>query len=115
MHALIIEDEPLIAVLIEDLLRSVGYTSVDFAVTEAEAVAMAEERRPDLITSDVRLAEGCGIEAVEAICGDASIPVVFITGTAWQVRERMRDAVVVPKPFGAKDLTLALAAVGLAE
>jgi hypothetical protein len=40
------------------------------------------------------------------------IELVFITGTAWQVRERISDAVVVAKPFGEKDLTLALAAVG---
>ena len=82
MHALIIEDEPIIAMLIEDHLRALGYTSVDFAVTEAEAVAAARRRCPDLITSDVRLPEGCGIAAVEAICGGGRIPVVFITATA---------------------------------
>jgi len=73
MHALIIEDEPLIALLIEDHLRAAGYLSVDFAVTEAEAVAAAGRRCPDLITSDVRLATGCGIAAVEAICGERAI------------------------------------------
>jgi CheY-like chemotaxis protein len=56
MHALIIEDEPLIAMLIEDCLRLLGYDSIQFAATEAEAVAAASMRCPDLITSDVRLA-----------------------------------------------------------
>jgi CheY-like chemotaxis protein len=110
MHALIIEDEPIIALLIEDHLRRLGYTSVDFAVTEAEAVACARARCPDLITSDVRLPEGCGIAAVEAICSGKRIPVVFITGTAWEVRRRLRDAVVVAKPFASAELERVLIA-----
>lgn len=110
MHALIIEDEPIIALLIEDQLRALGYTSVDFAVTEAEAVAAAARRCPDLITSDVRLSEGCGIAAVESICGGRGIPVVFITATARDVRERLADAVVVAKPPAALERALSVAA-----
>ena len=111
MHALIIEDEPMIALLIEDQLRAGGYTSVDFAVTEAEAVACAQRRCPDLITADVRLVEGCGIAAVEAICSGKLIPVIFITATDSAVRARIGDAVLIPKPFAAADLKRALNAV----
>jgi len=109
MHALIIEDEPLIAMLIEDHLRARGFTSVAFAVTEAEAVAAAATRCPDLITTDMRLPQGCGIAAVEAICGARPIPVIYITATAWEVRERLRDAVIVAKPFGSAHLDAAIA------
>ena len=115
MHALIIEDEPLIALLIEDRLRALGYVTFDFAATETEAVAAATRRCPDLITSDVRLPEGCGIAAVETICGGGPIPVVFITATAWQVRQRMRDAAVVEKPFVPGELDRALLAAGAAR
>jgi CheY-like chemotaxis protein len=80
MHALVIEDEPLIAMLIEDELRAIGYSSVAFAVTEIEAMEAAQDHVPDMITSDVRLAEGCGISAVEAICRSGKVPVAFITG-----------------------------------
>lgn len=115
MHALIIEDEPITAMLIEDQLYALGYTSVDFAVTEAEAVAAAGRRCPDLITADVRLPEGCGIAAVEAICGRQRIPVVFVTGNAAEVRTRLRAAIVVSKPFGAHHITEAIwAATGAA-
>ena len=110
MHALIIEDEPLIAMLIEDHLRARGFTSVAFAVTEAEAVIAAAKRCPDLITADMRLPQGCGIAAVEAICGGRPIPVIYITATAWEVRERLRDAVIVAKPFGSAHLDAAIAA-----
>jgi two-component system, response regulator PdtaR len=115
MHALIIEDEPIIAMLIEDHLRSLGYTSVDFAVTEAEAVAAARRRCPDLITSDVRLPEGCGIAAVESICSGRQIPVVFITATAGEVRARLSEAIVVAKPFGPSHLREAIAAATAAQ
>jgi len=96
--------------LIEDQLRARGYTSFAFAVTEADAVAAAGAQRPDLITADMRLPQGCGMAAVEAICGARPIPVVFITATAWEVRERLRDAVIVAKPFGSAHLDAALAA-----
>lgn len=99
MHALIIEDEPFLAMVIEDHLRRLGYTSFDFAITEAEAVTAAQTRCPDLITSDVQLPEGCGIAAVEAICSEKPIPVVFITAIASAVHERRRDAIVVRKPI----------------
>ena len=115
MHALIIEDEPITAMLIEDELRALGYASVDFAVTEAEAVAAARRRRPDLVTADVRLPEGCGIAAVETICDGQRIPVVFITGNATEVRTRLRAAVIVSKPFGAHHICEAIwAATGAA-
>ena len=115
MHVLIIEDEPFIALLIEDHLRGLGYTSFEFAVTETEAVIAARRRSPDLITSDVRLPEGCGIAAVTAICREKPIPVVFITGTAWEVRERMADAIIVRKPIVGEELTRAVAASRLSS
>ena len=99
MHALIIEDEVIIALTIEDLLLDLGFDSFDVAVTEAEAVAAATAKRPDLITSDVQLLAGSGIDAVQTICPDLAIPVVFVTSNASQVRERSTTAVVVDKPI----------------
>lgn len=99
MHALIIEDEPFLAMVIEDYLRGLGYTSFDFAITETDAVAAARARCPDLITSDVQLPQGCGIAAVEAICSEKPIPVVFITASTRTVQERKHDAIVVRKPI----------------
>jgi CheY-like chemotaxis protein len=78
-HALVIEDFPVIAMSIEDELADMGYSAA-IAASEAEAVALAEERCPDLIIADLRLAEGCGIEAVRRICGNRSIAVIFMSG-----------------------------------
>lgn len=109
MHALIIEDEPLIAIQIEDHLRDLGYKSFDVAVTQEQAVEAAQKRCPDLITADMRLPEGSGVDAVQAICSDKWIPVVFITGTWWEVRDRIEDAVIVNKPFHRAELAKAVA------
>ena len=111
MHALIIEDEPLIAMAIEDVLRDAGYFSFDFAVDAEEAIAATQRKCPDLITSDVMLAAGNGIDAIEAICSEQPLPVVFITGNASDVVARLPGFVIVPKPFSTADV---LAAVQLA-
>lgn len=81
-HVLIIEDEPLIALDLEDLLRREGATSFSFADSETDAVEFAIERTPALITSDVKLLEGTGPSAVASILARLGpIPVLFITAT----------------------------------
>lgn len=99
MHALIIEDESLIAMAIEDALRGCGFTSFDFAVSADEAAAAAKARCPNLITADVELRPGCGITTVQSICSDQSIPVLFITGSPGKIVVRMPGHAMVEKPF----------------
>ena len=101
MHALIIEDESLIAMAIEDALRDCGFTSFDVAVSAEEAVTAAARKCPDLITADVELRPGCGITTVQSICSEKPIPVLFITGSPAEVRIRMPGHPLVEKPFSA--------------
>ena len=114
MHALIIEDEFLTAQLIEDRLRELGFTSFAFAMDEEEAVEAARGKCPDLITSDVELLRGCGIDAVQQICDENPIPVLYITGSAARVRERCPWAIIIQKPFGMADLREAVKEARLA-
>lgn len=82
-HALIIEDEMLIALDIENLLQRLGFESFDIADSPNEALANAQARRPDLITADLRIVDGTGLEAVDAILAEmADIPVVFVTANS---------------------------------
>ena len=104
MHALIIEDESLIAMAIEDVLRTCGFTSFDVAASAEGAVASAAANCPDLITADVNLRPGCGITAVQSICSDKRIPVLFITGRPGEVRVRMPGHALVEKPFDAAQI-----------
>ena len=99
MHALIIEDDFLIAVCIEDILRDAGFTSVAIAASEDEAVQMVAERRPDFVTSDVNLTEGTGTGAVATILAAHPVPVVFVTSVPAEARRHHPTIPVVAKPF----------------
>ena len=81
-HVLVIEDEILIAIYIQAILEENGATSVEIVATEREAVQAALAKRPAVITSDLKLVEGNGAKAVEAIHAQGGpIPVIFITST----------------------------------
>ena len=99
MHALIIEDESLIAMSIEEVLTSCGFTSFDIAWSEEEAVRLAALRHPALVTADGQLRPGSGIDAVNVICSHGSVPVIFITATPTDVEVRMPDYPLIVKPF----------------
>lgn len=114
MHALIIEDEPLIALSIEDVLRDCGFNSFDLASTPKEAFDAVARTCPDLITSDVQLMPGSGIDTVLTICNRAPIPVIFITGNVADVTQRMPDTIALAKPFSETNLMHAVEIV-LAE
>ena len=102
-HVLIIEDEALIAMDLQQLLESEGATSFDFAETQDEAVAAALGRRPDVITSDVKLAEGTGPAAIAAIHRRLGvIPVIFITGTPADCTPCEPPGVILTKPVNAR-------------
>lgn len=108
MHALIIEDESLIALAIEDALRGCGFVSFDVAASAKDAVSAAARTCPDLITADVELRPGCGITAVQSICSEKSIPVLFITGSPGEVRVRMPGCAMIEKPFEADHIMKAI-------
>ncbi len=99
MHALIIEDEPLIAMKIEGILGDCGFTSFDIATSSEEAIRAAELRRPVLITADGQLRPGSGLDAVNVICSGTQIPVIFITATPTEVTSRMPRHPLIVKPF----------------
>ena len=110
MHALIIEDEVMIAAAIEYVLRQCGFDSFDVAPSSWMAIAAASVRRPDLITADVQLKPGCGIATVHEIRGQPPIPVIYITGSAAEVHRRLSNQTILRKPFTEQTLTYAVAA-----
>jgi CheY-like chemotaxis protein len=110
VHALIIEDDMLVAAVIEFVLSDCGFDSFDVAPSSDIAIAAASRQRPDLITADMVLDAGTGLEAVSAIAPQASIPVIFITGSAMQIRDQITDYPVLNKPFSQQTLTYTVAA-----
>ena len=107
---LIIEDEPVIAMDIEELVAGCGHRVVGVAATEAEAVAMAVQTRPGLILADINLgAGGDGSSAVSRIMRSHYAPVIFVTAYPERLLtgEALEPAFVITKPF--EPLTLAIA------
>ncbi len=99
---LIIEDEPLIAMDIEDLVTSLGHRVVGIARTHREAIKMAAGRKPQLVLSDIQLADGSsGIDAVNDILKEFDVPVIFITAFPERLLtgERPEPAFLITKPF----------------
>jgi CheY-like chemotaxis protein len=100
--ALIIEDEPLIAMDIEALVTSLGHRVTAVARTYDEALAAFNNERPGLILADIQLADGSsGLDAVNAMLAIAAVPVIFITAypEALLTGERPEPAFLVTKPF----------------
>ena len=108
MHAFIIEDEYLIGQSLQDMLERLGFDQFSFARSEDAAVQGVGDRDIDLITADVRLLPGDGVEAVEAICAKREIPVIYITGYADELRHRAPDAIVIQKPVRDDELASAV-------
>lgn len=104
VHAYIIEDEYLIAKALQDMLEDLGFTKFSFARSEDAAVLGANQPDVDLITADVRLLPGDGVNAVEKICSDRDIPVLFITAYRDELEERKPEAVVLQKPVKPDEL-----------
>ncbi len=107
---LIIEDEPIIAMDIEELVQNCGHRVVGVASSEAEAVAMAERTRPGLILADINLGVGGdGTSAVARITRNRHAPVIFVTAYPERLLtgEAVEPAFVITKPF--EPLTLAIA------
>ncbi len=107
---LIIEDEPIIAMDIEELVQSCGHRVVGVAATEADAIRIAEATRPGLILADINLgAGGDGAHAISRILQHLTVPVIFVTAYPERLLtgEALEPAFVITKPF--EPLTLAIA------
>ena len=99
---LIIEDEPIIAMDIETIVRDLGHNVTGVAVTRDEAVAQARASRPGLVLADIQLADdSSGIDAVKDILAEFPVPVIFITAFPERLLtgERPEPTFLMTKPF----------------
>ena len=101
-RVLIIEDEPIIAMDIETIVRDLGHDVTGVAVTRDEAFALAMEDRPGLVLADIQLADdSSGIDAVKDILSEFQVPVIFITAFPERLLtgERPEPTFLITKPF----------------
>jgi DNA-directed RNA polymerase specialized sigma24 family protein len=68
---LIIEDEPIISLDLQSIVREMGHTVAAIATTRDEAVRAARKTEPGLVLADIKLADGSsGIDAVRQILSE---------------------------------------------
>ena len=111
-RVLIIEDEPIIAMDIETIVRDLGHEVTGVAVTRDEDVALAMEDRPGLVLADIQLADGSsGIDAVNELLGSlGDIPVIFITAFPERLLtgDRPEPAFLISKPYSEEQVRSAV-------
>jgi CheY-like chemotaxis protein len=111
-EVLIIEDEPIIAMDLETIVRDLGHDVTGVAVTRDEAVSQAKARRPGLVLADIQLADdSSGIDAVRDILAEFTVPVIFITAFPERLLtgERPEPTFLITKPFQRSTVKAAIA------
>ena len=101
-NVLIIEDEPLIALAIENIVLDMGHAVTGIASTKKEALAIFDREKPGLILADIQLADGSsGLEAVGQILASKNTPAIFITAFPERVLTgtTIEPAFLIAKPF----------------
>lgn len=102
-RVMIIEDEPIIAEDLRDIITGLGHEVTGIARTRTEAVALSAKHRPDLIMADIQLADNSsGIDAVNDILRDMSqVPVIFVTAFPERLLtgDKPEPAFLIAKPY----------------
>lgn len=106
---LVVEDEPIVAMDIEERLVAMGYQPGGQAADREQALAITAADRPDLVLMDIRLRGGTdGITLAEELRRRLHIPVIFLT--AFSEEETLQRAKLAEpegfllKPFDDREL-----------
>jgi two-component SAPR family response regulator len=96
---LIVEDESLVAMLIEDAITELGLDAVGPVGCVSAALELLKSRNPEGAILDVNLA-GEAVYPVAAVLAERNIPFVFITGYGRSgLNSSYADRPVLQKPF----------------
>jgi DNA-binding response OmpR family regulator len=103
---LIVEDEMMIAMLIEDMVRDLGYEPIGPAMTIEKALAMATAETLDGAILDVNLGGGAPSTPIAEALKSRGVPFLFATGYGSRGRpDGFGEARVLQKPFSIDELS----------
>ena len=98
-RVLVLEDEPLIAMMMEDWLRELGHEPIGPVGSVSEALVLVESTRLDAALLDVAIAGDTSYDVAERLRAD-NVPFAFVTGRgSVQGSEEFRNAPLLAKPF----------------
>jgi len=106
-RVLIAEDDVLIAMLAETVVRDLGGESAGCANSCEKALAMLQQEQPDMLLLDVNLG-GKTSEPVLRAAMDRNVPVLISSGNDGDaLPELFRDHPLLSKPWTSHDLAMA--------
>ena len=111
LRLFLVEDEALVAMLLEDMLADLGCVVVDIAGSVRDALNRlgSDFSRADAAVLDVNL-DGEMVFPVADLLAEQGLPFMFVTGFGRDgIGERYPGAPVLAKPYSARSLTHALA------
>lgn len=111
-RVLIVEDDPVLALSLEDALREGGASDVVICPSIAATIAELERERPDALVIDVHLADrddGWALVELVDMLGTRRPRIVFSTGTPQDIPPKIAEAgAVFEKPYDPAALVAAL-------
>lgn len=110
---LIVEDDMIISLVVENMIKKLGHEVVGKAPSGDEAIELALKFKPDLILMDIRLkGEMDGIEAITVIKSQINTEVIYLTGNSDKINYDRAKATkcidLISKPFTIGELTRSL-------
>ena len=99
---LIIEDEMIIAMDLESIMRDLGHRVTAMVRTRSEALEAVKRKRPGLVLADIQLADdSSGLDAVNDMLEKFDVPVVFVTAHPDRLLtgKRPEPSFLITKPF----------------
>jgi DNA-binding response OmpR family regulator len=105
---LIVEDEAMIAALLESILTEVGCSIVGPVPTVNRAMETIERDKIDAAVLDVRV-NGDEVYPIADRLRESRIPIMFVSGYSQQdLRAGYRHHAYISKPFDAEELVIVL-------
>lgn len=98
-RVLVVEDDPFIAIDMEDAFTAAGFDVVGPFARPEPAIAATLANPPDVATLDYRLCDGTSQTVAQAL-DRVDVPVIMVTGSEAEMRERetFADREVFAKP-----------------
>ncbi len=110
---IIVEDEPVISILVQEFASDLGWRVEGCAATEADALSLLAGCSPRIALLDINLGGDDGLEVAQS-CRARGIAVVLMTGyAAPDLPPSLGDPPLLSKPFSVEELAGALSRASL--
>jgi len=106
-RVLVLEDEAMIAAMVEEMLTDLGAVVVGPATTIEGGLSLAAAEQLDAALLDVNI-RSTRVDPVAALLASRGIPVVFATGYGQSAVDRSARALILEKPYTQDKLAFAL-------